>query len=285
MSFLTNFLHQIVSYWHQMGAYYALHKSVIDVAVMPFMYGFVGWLTNWQAVKMIFWPNRFWGIPPYLGWQGIVPKKAVKFATRTTDYLSSRLVHLDEIFDRLDPRVIAKKLEPVADELINDIVNEVFEKSNPLTWKLMPDLVRDEIVKASRRQLPKGCKLVIEDIQQNIFKIFDLMELAIESMTGDNVDRMVNLVKTLGKKEFELIINTGFYYGFLLGLVQVLIWMVYPALWTIPVQGAIVGYLTNWLAIYMIFEPVDEKKYFFGLIKWQGLFIKRRRKFPGDFPN
>ena len=43
---------------------------------VPVLSAFIGWLTNWQAVKMIFWPAR-----RMFGWQGIVYAHADKFAT------------------------------------------------------------------------------------------------------------------------------------------------------------------------------------------------------------
>ena len=42
------------------------------------------------------------------------------------------------------------------------------------------------------------------------------------------------------------------------------------------VLGMITGWLTNWLAILMIFEPVEERR-ILGF-KWQGLFIRRQRE-------
>lgn len=282
MSFLNSIWSLIVAYWHLFMVFYHAHQSVLVIAIMPFMYGFIGWLTNWQAVKMIFWPLKFWGIPPYLGWQGIVPRKAAIFAERTADYLAEKLVYLPEVFDRLEPRVIAKKLEPIIDEIVDDVVNEVFEKSNPLLWRMVPDMITKEIINASRNQAPKAVRLVIKDIQKNISDVFNVRELAVETMSGPNVGRLINLVQTVGKKEFRFIRILGLYFGFALGLVQMLIWMIHPVLWTLPVQGVIVGYVINYMAVNMIFRPLEEKRYFF-FFKWQGLFIKSKDEVAAEF--
>jgi uncharacterized membrane protein YheB (UPF0754 family) len=269
-----DFLDQIAAYWK-------VNQSWLELIIMPFVYGFAGWLTNWQAVKMIFVPLHFWGIPPYLGWQGIIPRKAVKFATRTADYLTSKLIHLDELFDRLDPRQMARMMQDDIDDLVEDIVNDVFERSNPLVWRIMPDMAKDEIIHVARNQAPKAMRMVIKDIQKNIFEVFDLTDLAIKTMAGPNVGRMVNLVKTVGKKEFHFIEVSGFYFGFILGLIQVGLWLIAPWYWMVPVQGAIVGYFTNWTAIKMIFRPLHETRYLF--FKYQGLFIRRRDEVVREF--
>ena len=68
--------------------------------------------------------------------------------------------------------------------------------------------------------------------------------------------------------------NSGFFFGFLLGVVQMFVWLLYDKPWTLPAGGAVVGYITNWLAIKLIFEPVDPVK--MGPFVLQGLFLKRQ---------
>ena len=42
---------------------------------IPIVSGVVGWATNWLAIQMSFYPVHFIGHPPFLGWQGVVPRK------------------------------------------------------------------------------------------------------------------------------------------------------------------------------------------------------------------
>lgn len=41
-----------------------------------------------------------------------------------------------------------------------------------------------------------------------------------------------------------------------------------------PITGVIAGYVTNWLALEMIFKPLEPKKFLF--FYYQGLFLKRQ---------
>lgn len=52
------------------------------------------------------------------------------------------------------------------------------------------------------------------------------------------------------------------------------VWLLYDKPWTLPAGGAVVGYITNWLAIKLIFEPVDPVR--IGPFVLQGLFLKRQ---------
>lgn len=47
-------------------------------------------------------------------------------------------------------------------------------------------------------------------------------------------------------------------FGFLLGLVQMVIWMYYDSPWTLTAGGAVVGYITNWRAAELAVSLVDK---------------------------
>ena len=77
----------------------------------------------------------------------------------------------------------------------------------------------------------------------------------------------------IAHKELSFLINSGFGFGFILGIFQMIQLMLFPANWTLPVGGAVVGYITNWIALKNIFEPVNPIK--LGPFTLQGMFLKR----------
>jgi hypothetical protein len=79
-----------------------------------------------------------------------------------------------------------------------------------------------------------------------------------------------------GAVEFRFIFRSGLYFGFVFGLVQLAVWLVYPAWWVLPAFGMLVGYATNWFAINIIFRPLEPIR----LWRWsiQGLLLKRQKE-------
>jgi len=59
---------------------------------MPFVAALIGYVTKIVAIKMMFQPIEFVGIKPFLGWQGIVPRKAATMASIACDTMTSRLI-------------------------------------------------------------------------------------------------------------------------------------------------------------------------------------------------
>jgi len=68
--------------------------------------------------------------------------------------------------------------------------------------------------------------------------------------------------------ELKFLTNSGLWFGAMLGVIQMVVWMFYDNPWTLTIGGMIVGLLTNWIALKCIFEPVDPY-YLFGRFKIQ----------------
>jgi uncharacterized membrane protein YheB (UPF0754 family) len=62
---------------------------------------------------------------------------------------------------------------------------------------------------------------------------------------------------------------------------MVLFWFFSQQGWILPVTGLAVGYATNWLALAMIFTPLEPRNYF-GFT-WQGLFLRRQKEVSKEY--
>ena len=64
-----------------------------------------------------------WGFS--LGWQGIIPSKAEKMARKACQMLTTKLISLHEIFDKVEPHRIVQCLEPVLHKSMERVITEV----------------------------------------------------------------------------------------------------------------------------------------------------------------
>jgi len=78
--------------------------------------------------------------------------------------------------------------------------------------------------------------------------------------------------------------DSGLWFGFLLGLIQLSLALVWDNPWTLSFGGLIVGLATNWLALKWIFEPVNPTP-IVGNLVLQGLFLRRQKEVSADFSN
>lgn len=113
------------------------------------------------------------------------------------------------------------------------------------------------------------------------------LPLLLESMTLTNNLRVLlcwwsrsllgKLFQIAGRKELTFLTDSGLWFGFLLGLLQLAIALLWDNPWTLSFGGLIVGLATNWLALKWIFEPVNPTP-IVGNIVLQGLFLRRQKE-------
>lgn len=261
----------------------------------------VGWITNWIAVQMIFYPISFLGLPlkqyvlgtiygcdvlsplGWVGWQGIVPAKAAQMALNMVSMVTDKLIDVQEVFYRLDPSAVAALLSPQLPELALGVSRDAplpgwlvsFAERGVRAGKLGPQL--SALAESFQQRFLEG---FTRALQAQVNNVLDLKELVVTSMVADR-RLIVELFQKCGRKELTFLVDSGLWFGFILGLIQMAVWMFYDSPWTLTAGGAIVGYITNWAALKCIFEPVEPTRY--GPFVLQGMFLKRQREVSAEF--
>jgi len=249
-------------------------------ALIPIISALVGWGTNILALRMTFHPLEFIGIKPFIGWQGIIPAKAAKMASRTVDLMTGRLISVEEVTARLKAERVMKEIEPHLAPMIKEIIAEVAQEHYPRLWPRLPEAIKTRIYERALEDSPKVVEAILQDIQLHIHDLLDLKKMSVDILLR-NKKLLNRIFLQCGENEFRFIERSGLFFGFLFGLVQMAVWIYYPVWWLHPLCGFLVGYLTNWLALKMIFRPLRPKQY--GPLVVQGLFLQRQQEVSKEY--
>jgi uncharacterized membrane protein YheB (UPF0754 family) len=251
--------------------------------------GVIGYVTNVLALEMTFKPIEFFGPEIFrinnqpwglFGWQGIIPTKAEKMASVCFELMTTKLINLKEIFDRLEPEKFSEVMEDALLLMLDTIVNDVAMKYMPGVWSNLPKEVKDEVIVMMNIESDQFMAAFMEDVKAHIDDILDIKKMTVEACVREK--RLVNSIfQECGAKEFKFIRESGLYFGFLFGLIQMAVTWFYDELWVLPVAGFLVGWVTNWLALKVIFRPLTPHK--FGCITIHGLFLKRQMEVSETF--
>jgi uncharacterized membrane protein YheB (UPF0754 family) len=248
---------------------------------VPTITAFIGWVTNWAAVKMIFWPEQFRGVGA-LGWQAILFRHGDKFATNVADMVVNNLASTRELAERLEAADIEALLGPALDRHNPLLCREAADLVMPGAWDRLPEPVRQMVLAQVRAKNGPLIRAIVTRLQSIAEELFDLHGLVYEQLSGENTRKLARLTRKIGRVEFRFIEWSGGVFGLLVGLIQIAGWRLFQIWWTMPVVGAIVGLGTNYLAIEMIFRPHEPRRYL-GLFRYQGLFPKRQRDIARDY--
>ncbi|WP_312331776.1 hypothetical protein [Acinetobacter variabilis] len=220
---------------------------------------FVTWAHVWMALKMVFYPINFWGFhvgPVPVGWQGIVPRKAGRISGIITDNTLSKLGSIQEFLQAMDPDDMARIIgEQVGFEL-EHLIDEVMMDRNAVLWENLPYSIKRRIYAQAHKQLPQVLKELVTELTMNVESLVDMRDMVVSQMEGDR-RLMVRMFLKVGQKEINFIWHVSALIGMFFGLFQMVVWFVVPWHWTVPFWAAIWGFLTNWIAIWMVFNPVE----------------------------
>jgi len=246
------------------------------VLLIPLISALVGWFTNVVAIKMMFHPVEFVGIPPYLGWQGVIPANALRLAKVSNALITGKLLSLRQLFDQtFNADSFAGNLGVVVDDVTAQIIDEVAHKHAKAMWDNAGDFMQNKVREHVRAEVIDVSRAIAMDMADDIDSIMNIEKTVLEAMERQKA-LMGEMFYEVGRQEFKFIERSGLYFGFLFGVFQMIVWVLYPAPWILPAAGFLVGYLTNWIALKLVFSPREPVK--IGPMTVQGLFHKRQNE-------
>jgi uncharacterized membrane protein YheB (UPF0754 family) len=268
----------------------------LELLSIPVIAALIGYGTNWIAVKMLFFPVRFWGVrlnvvrwlaqflprrvqalpglvQGGIGWQGIIPARAAKMGSIAVDKGIAKLGSPREFYDCLDPEAMADHIIAETRSEIRELVERIVEREHPGLWRDVPPRLRERIFRRVEAELPAIAKEITRDVGEHIEQLFDVKLMVIRHIE-ENPALANRIFLEVGAKELRFIINSGLIFGFILGVFTIPLYLAVDSWLVLPVAGVLVGYLTNWIALRLIFQPMYPHQ--IGPFNIQGLFMRRQ---------
>jgi uncharacterized membrane protein YheB (UPF0754 family) len=197
--------------------------------------------------------------------------------------VTTQLLSVKEAFSRLDPRQMAQLLAPEVPKLVDEVLQDMVVKPKWITG--LPGAFFAGLGGVSQGILRHFNLQFLEQLtkalQGNIDQVFNLKNCVVEQMLQDR-SKLGELFRKCGAKELVFLTNSGLWFGFLLGLVQMVVALFWDNPWSLSIGGGIVGLATNWLALKWIFLPVDPIRVL-NLFTLQGMFLRRQKEVAVEF--
>ncbi|MFC4003919.1 DUF445 domain-containing protein [Prauserella oleivorans] len=242
---------------------------------IPFIAALIGYVTKRVAIEMMFRPLEWVGIKgTFLGWQGVVPQHGGRMAAIATDLLTKNLLDIKDVFARIDPDRITREIEQPLLRAVDDIAREVLAETHPRVWDRLPTVARDLLVKQIQAQTPQLVRQLMVEMRENVDDFLDVKDMTVQRLTRDKA-LLVRLIRETSRPEMAFIARSGIYFGFILGIIQTVVWAITKNPLVMPLFGAGVGLFTDWLAIKLIFIP-REPVHLTRKVYLQGKFQRRR---------
>ncbi len=273
-----------------------MKQSTIALITIPLFTGVIGYVTNWTGVLMLFYPVHFRGwrsktlaslakvlprrvqqIPGVMlggiGWQGIVPSRAAKMGSLAVDAGIAKLGTPVEYWSQFDPDEMSRQIVDSTRDDMRDTVDRIMTREHPRLWGDLPPQVKDMVHARVLQQVPAIVRELTDKIGANIDQLADVKLMVIKKFE-EQPDLANRIFLDMGRRELKFIQNFGFFFGFACGIPVAAFTHFVNAWFLLPVLGVIVGWVTNWLALWMIYEPPYPRR--IGPFRVWGLFIRRQ---------
>src|SRR3982751_2315218 len=104
--------------------------------LLPIISAFIGWFTNWIAIKMLFHPRepkKILGIT----FHGIFPKRQQQFAMKLGKLVSNELLSFSELEQKISDPANVEKLLPALEAHIDTFLKEKLPVQIPMLGMLI----------------------------------------------------------------------------------------------------------------------------------------------------
>lgn len=193
--------------------------------ILPVISAFIGWFTNWIAIKMLFHPKqpkKILGIT----FQGIFPKRQQQFAMKLGKLVSNELLSFSEIEQKISNPANVEKILPLLESHIDTFLREKLTTEIPMIGMLIGDKTILQVKGVFMKELEELFPVLMQQYMNTLQHDLDLEKIVIEKVGKFSSDKLENILNQIMSTEFRFVEIIGAVLGFIIGLVQVVITLV-----------------------------------------------------------
>jgi uncharacterized membrane protein YheB (UPF0754 family) len=189
---------------------------------IPVISAFIGWVTNWVAIKMLFHPRepkRILGIT----FQGIFPKRQQQFAEKLGKLVSNEFLSFEDIEQKISNPDNLKQIMPLIENHVDDFLRTRLSDEMPVISMFIGDKTIGKLKGAFMKEIEVLFPQVMKQYAANLKTELDLEQIVIKKVSGFSSDKLEEILYQIMSKEFRFVEIIGAVIGFIIGAVQVLI--------------------------------------------------------------
>ncbi len=193
--------------------------------LIPVISAFIGWVTNWVAIKMLFHPRepkKILGIT----FQGIFPKRQQQFAEKLGKLVSAEFLSFTDIEQKISDPGNLKKIMPMIENHVDDFLRVKLKDQMPVLSMFIGDKTISSLKKVFMEEIEIIFPQVMKQFAGNLKNELDLENIVIEKVAGFSSDKLEDVLYQIMSKEFRFVEIIGAVIGFIIGVVQVVITLI-----------------------------------------------------------
>jgi uncharacterized membrane protein YheB (UPF0754 family) len=195
------------------------------IYAIPFISAIIGYVTNYIAIKMLFYPRKpvnFFIFRIH----GIFPKRKTALARRMARLVAEELLSMDQLKEEIDRQATQGQIRAAIEEEVEIYLREKIASLNPL----IKTLINDNRILKLRDKMCGEIESFIPRITLQFFNRLDTVNLenmVFEQVASFTSDKLEHMMMSVIQKELRFIELAGAILGFIIGLAQVFLLLQY----------------------------------------------------------
>lgn len=191
------------------------------IFIIPFITAFIGWITNFVAIKMLFKPRE----PVTFGFtfHGLIPKRQKDMAVQCAEIIERELLQQDMLGDTIRKVDISYYIRKAVHTLVEEKLPAVLKMISPdLVDKMTADTVK-MIELMIVAEISNHADTILSDVADNLNDTFNIRDIVEDRIANFDLEKLENIVWEVSRKEFKTIEYLGGVLGFLIGIFQIIL--------------------------------------------------------------
>ncbi len=195
-----------------------------QLIAIPIISAFIGYITNVVAIKLLFWPREPVNCLLFELY-GLLPKRRIDIASSIGAIVEEQLLSLEDIFEQIDTPQIRETLVNRIMEIIRARVSSAVPGFVP---GKITHLVGSSVDRVLRQEAEEIIKQVIRASQVHLSEEIHIKKMVEDKINELDIQQLEDMVRKVSSTELKFIEILGGVLGFLIGIIQIGILLIFP---------------------------------------------------------
>ncbi len=197
-------------------------NDIIRLVLMILIGGFIGYITNKVAIKMLFRPVNPVKIL-FITFQGVFPKRKDQMAISLADTIENELLSKDVIMEKI---FSDEKISEIKELIKTSLIENIGEMIPPMFKMFMGDNPEGLIKNLIDKNGDKLFENVIKDIKEKGLNDLNIREIVKDRIDALDFVEFERIIFGLMSRELRFVEVIGLFLGMIIGLLQFVVTIV-----------------------------------------------------------
>ncbi len=188
------------------------------LVIIPLLSALIGWLTNYLAIKLLFWPYESYTVPgTNFKIQGLLSRRKKDFARAVSKIIAEEFLPQRKLAEEVNQEQMIDEVRASVDNYLDASMESRLKVFPGYFRRLFVDLISGVVSRGVESSLYENFDSLVDSVTDKI----DIAKLVEQEILKLDTREIEQLSYKIAKRELQFIKALGGILGFLIGVFQI----------------------------------------------------------------